>query len=108
MLPYGGGAAAVTGATLLLPTSVWGTNYLAVNAYGAGGLVGNRTTSMNVVAKEDDTKITILPKVDIGPGPDIAPAKANEPTTYVLSAGEHLQITQPEELTGAVGQQTRT
>ena len=32
MLPYGGGAAAATGASLLLPTSAWGTNYIAVSA----------------------------------------------------------------------------
>src|SRR5262249_6020532 len=31
--PYGGGAAALTSATLLLPTSVWDVNYVAVNAY---------------------------------------------------------------------------
>ena len=29
MLPYGGGKAAATGASLLLPTSAWGTNYVA-------------------------------------------------------------------------------
>ena len=33
MLPYGGGSARVTGATLLLPTNVWDTNYVAANAY---------------------------------------------------------------------------
>jgi hypothetical protein len=107
MLPYGGGAAAVTGATLLLPTSVWGTNYLAVNAYGSGTLVGNRATSMNIVAKEDDTQVTILPVADIAPGPDISPAKANEPMTYTLAAGEHLQLTQPDELTGSPIESTK-
>ena len=33
MLPYGGGAAAATGASLLIPTSAWQTNYVAVSAY---------------------------------------------------------------------------
>ncbi len=37
MLPYGGGAAAATGASLLLPTSAWGDNYVAVSAYDAEG-----------------------------------------------------------------------
>ena len=32
MLPYGGGSARVTAATLLLPTNAWDTNYLAANA----------------------------------------------------------------------------
>ena len=33
MLPYGGGAAAATGASLLIPTSAWRTNYIAVSAW---------------------------------------------------------------------------
>ncbi|MCY1004945.1 hypothetical protein OV079_05040 [Nannocystis pusilla] len=33
MLPYGGGSVAITSATLMLPTSVWDTNYVVVNAY---------------------------------------------------------------------------
>ena len=37
MLPYGSGQAAATSATLLLPTSAWGDNYIAVNAYAKSG-----------------------------------------------------------------------
>ena len=40
MLPYGGGDAAVTGATLLIPTSAYGTNYIALDAYGASETSG--------------------------------------------------------------------
>lgn len=47
MLPYGGGSAAVTGATLLLPTSVYGTNYIAVDAYGASATSGAAASSMD-------------------------------------------------------------
>jgi hypothetical protein len=101
MLPYGGGSAAVTGATLLLPTSVWGTNYLAVNAYQSGSLGGNGASSMNIVATEDDTKVTILPRVAISPGPEIDGAAAGEAVTYTLGANEHIQLTQPAELTGS-------
>jgi hypothetical protein len=32
--PYGGGESKITGATLLLPTSVWDTNYIGVDGYG--------------------------------------------------------------------------
>src|SRR5262249_42709733 len=38
MLPYGGGAAAVTGASLLIPVTAWNKTYIAVDAYG--GTVG--------------------------------------------------------------------
>jgi hypothetical protein len=101
MLPYGGGTAAVTGATLLIPTSAFDTNYLAVNAYEAGSESGMQETSMNVVAAENDTHVTILPKVPILPAAGVEGAKANEPVTYTLQQGQHLQITQPEELTGS-------
>ena len=34
--PYGGGQSALTSATLLLPSTSWDTNYIAVDAYGTG------------------------------------------------------------------------
>jgi hypothetical protein len=101
MLPYGGGYAAVTGATLLIPMSAWGTNYVAMNAYSAGELSGNARTSMDIVAKEDGTDVTLLPKVDVLKAPGVDGAKANQPKTYRLDAGQTLQITQVEELTGS-------
>ena len=60
--PYGGGSAAVTGASLLLPTSVWDTNYVAVTVtpYDIYG------PSMNIIAAEDNTTVTMLPKVAVG------------------------------------------
>ena len=61
MLPYGGGSAAVTGAMLLIPTSAWGTNLVAVAAYTAGDLGGNGNTSLDIVAQDDGTTVTILP-----------------------------------------------
>jgi len=108
IVPYGGGTAAVTSATLLLPTSAWDTNYLAVNAYQAvpdppppanpyGGY-----PALEVVAREDATKVTILPKVPILGGAGVSAAEANKPVTYELNAGEFLQITQPNELTGSI------
>ena len=101
MLPYGGGHAAVTGATLLLPTSVYGTNYIATDAYGASTTSGAAATSMDLVASQDGTNVTILPNHDILAGGGVPAAKANVPTTYVLDAGETLQFTQNAELTGS-------
>jgi len=48
--PYGGGSAAVTAGSLLLPTSVWDTDYVAVNVT-ASGIAG--APSMNIVAREE-------------------------------------------------------
>ena len=75
MLPYGGGSAAVTGATLLLPTSAWDTNYIAVDAYQPSQAAGT-PPGMALVAAEDATKVTILPKVAIEGGQNVQGAPA--------------------------------
>ena len=101
MLPYGGGNAAVTGATLLLPTSVYGTNYIGADAYAGSSINGSVLTSMNIVAAQDGTSVTILPKADIQAGGGIPAASANVPVTYTLDSGQTLQLTQNVELTGS-------
>jgi hypothetical protein len=102
MLPYGGGAAAVTGATLLLPATAWDVSYVAVNAYGADMTaqfgVG---PSMNIVAAEDDTHVSLVPRVLIGSGPGVTSAPAGGKVEYTLQAGQVLQLTQAQELTGS-------
>lgn len=100
MLPYGGGGAAMTGASLLLPTSAWGSNYVAANAYPALGSGGY--PSLDLVAMDDDTAIQITPRADVIGLEGLFPgAKAGVPTTYTLNKGEVLQLTQQEELTGS-------
>ena len=58
IFPYGGGQSAMTSATLLLPTSAWDTNYVAVTAYGPGPI---DQPFIELVAQEDNTSITINP-----------------------------------------------
>jgi hypothetical protein len=101
MLPYGGGGAAVTGATLLMPTTAYGTNYVATTAYSGGMRQGTDQTSMNVVASQDGTEITIRPKVAILAGSIVPGSPAGQETTFKLDAGQYLQITQTDELTGS-------
>lgn len=107
MVPFNGGTAAVTSATLLLPTSAWGSNYIAINAYKAipdppppANPIGGYP-SLVVVAKENATKVTLLPNVGIVGGPGVPAAMPNTQATYTLDAGQFLQITQPAELTGS-------
>lgn len=96
MLPYGGGSAAVTGATLLLPTSAWGENYVAATAFPFG------RSSMNVVASEDGTVVEMLPRVAVEGREGLVPsAKAGETLKVTLGKGEALQLTQAEDLTGS-------
>jgi hypothetical protein len=102
MLPYGGGSADLTGASLLLPASSWGTNYLAVNPGPQSAAPGiPLSPSLDIVAAEDGTKVTILPKAAIVGGNGVPASAAGTPVSYTLSRGELLQITQPEELTGS-------
>lgn len=108
MVPFNGGTAAVTSATLLLPTSAWGTNYIAVNAYKAipdppppANPIGGYP-SLVVLAKDNMTKVKIAPNANIVGGPMVPAAMAGSVVEYSLNAGQFLQITQPEELTGSV------
>ncbi len=117
MLPYGAGRARITGATLLLPTNVWGTNYLAVNAYekpsaliGDAGPDAEAVTgqdleragpSMVILAGTNDTHVTINPVVDIVAGPGVPPSPAGQPITYTLDQGQYIQFTQQAELSGS-------
>jgi hypothetical protein len=104
MLPYGGGQAAVTGASLLLPTAVYGTNYVAVNAFAYDTALPSEQitgTSMDIVASVDGTQVTINPNTAIVAAGGIQGGPAGTPITYDLNAGEVLQITQDDELTGS-------
>lgn len=99
ILPYGGGNAAVTGASLLLPTGVWDTNYVAANAFRQATM--GTEPSLNIVAMKDGTEVRILPNVDVQGGGGVASTKANEVLTIQLSRGQQVQITQEKELTGS-------
>ena len=96
--PYGGGSVAVTGASLLLPTSVWDTSYISVNAYrdDIGG------PSMDFIAMEDNTTVTMTPVAAVAGGGGIPASGANQPFQFTLNKGDYAQITQTAELTGSV------
>ncbi len=99
--PYGGGASAATSATLLLPTSAWGVNYVGVNAYRKSTAVTDADPFLSVVAAEDGTNVTLNPKAAIVGGAGVAGGAKGVPTTYSLRRGQVIQFTQPTELTGS-------
>jgi hypothetical protein len=102
MLPYGAGSAGVAGASLLLPTSVWDTNYVAVDAYKRSeGSTSAASPSLNLVAMQDGTEITMLPGVNVVGGGKIPAATAGQSFKITLNRGQFAQITQPDELTGS-------
>ena len=105
MLPYGGGKAAATGASLLLPTSAWSTNYVAVTAYDTDGpappISVAQGPSMNIVAMEDDTMVQMRPQSAISGGNGIPTAAQGGAWTVMLNKGQHAQITQFARLSGS-------
>jgi hypothetical protein len=103
MLPYGGGSAAATGASLLLPTTAWDTSYIAASAYdtAAPPIPVAQGPSHDVVAMEDNTTVTMYPKGNIDGGGGLGTGPANQPYKVVLKAGEYFQITQGTPLSGS-------
>lgn len=98
--PYGGGSAAVTAGSLLLPTSAWDTDYVAVNVSGVG--VANGSPSLNIVAKEANTLVTIMPNAAVTGGNGIPSGNPGQAVNITLQKGQHAQISQPAELTGSI------
>ena len=101
ILPFGGGSSAATSASLLLPTSAWDLNYVAVNAFEKSITVPQAQPSMTLVAQADGTEISLLPKVPVIGGNGVAGGPANQPIVYQLDRGETVQISQDLELTGS-------
>ena len=103
MLPYGGGTAAATGASLLLPTSAWSDNYVAVTAYDteAPPIPIAQGPSLNIVAMEDGTTVTMRPKSDVIGGGGLPAGTANQPWQITLNKGEYAQVTQAAPLSGS-------
>ncbi|MBM4374748.1 MAG: IgGFc-binding protein [Deltaproteobacteria bacterium] len=102
--PYGGGQSAMTSATLLLPTTAWGDNYVAVSPNGNGvgfGAFGSLPV-LDIVASQDGTVVDIAPKVAILAGADGVQATAKDAVgTYTLNRGQVLQLAQVEALDGS-------
>ncbi len=106
MLPFGGGRAAATGASLLLPTSAWGTNYIAVSAYdpppgSQPPIQVAQGPSYNIVAMEDATHITIKPNQAILGGGGLPAGAQGQPYAITLAKGQYAQITQLSGFSGS-------
>ena len=86
IFPYGGGSAAATSATLLLPTSVWDLNYVGVDAYRMSRVATGAQPTMALVGAEDNTTVMIRPTAAITAGSGVAPAAAGVVTSYPLSS----------------------
>jgi hypothetical protein len=108
IFPYGAADSAITAATLLIPTSAWGTNYVAVDAYSG---LSNPNPPPNVpfvpwiaiVAQVDGTNVTLSPTAAIAGGTGVPGTGRGVPWSYALNKGQVLQIEQADgsELNGS-------
>jgi len=101
IFPYGGGPSAATSATLLLPTSAWDDNYVAVDAFRKSTAVPEAQPWIALVGQEDNTTVTINPSAAIVGGGGVAAGAQGTPSTYTLARGQILQFTQVAELGGS-------
>ncbi len=99
--PYGGSFSYAASATLLIPSTAWGTNYVATAPYEKDQAVPNAQPSLEIVAQQNGTQVTISPTKAIVGGTGVAGTAANTPHTYNLNQGDVLQFTQDTELTGS-------
>lgn len=103
IFPYGGADSWYPTATLLLPVSSWDQHYIAVSTAKMGQVdmssLDRRT--LQIVASEDDTLVSMRPVTDIGAGRDVDPAITGEVVTWSLARGQVLQITQNSSTTGS-------
>jgi hypothetical protein len=99
IFPYGGALSYVTSSSLLLPTSAWGNEYIAVDGYPAQNEV--LTPYLQIGAQEDGTNVTIIPTADIAPFNGVGGADAGTPHGYALNKGQYLQFVEEAELAGS-------
>jgi len=101
--PYGGAQSYYPAGTLLLPVSAWSTNYIAIDPelergsrlfeeLGALNLESLRT--LQVVASEDDTQVSIKPTVELYRRNGVEGTPAGTTGTWTLSKGQVLQFVQ--------------
>ncbi|MBX3199523.1 MAG: IgGFc-binding protein [Labilithrix sp.] len=96
--PFGGADSYLPSATLIHPVVSWSKENVLINGWE---VVLSGDPLAQIVAAEDDTKVTIHPRKDLVGTPLIPGSPAGVPVTYTLHRGEFLQITQKDELTGS-------
>jgi len=103
MYPYGGAASYMPAASLLLPTSAWGTENIALDGYAATN--ENHITQgyypyFQILARHDDTHVKIKPTATLSSAGGRPPVNAGETAEIVLQRGEFVQYTQLHEING--------
>ncbi len=94
--PYGGALSYTPSATLLIPTTAWSTNYVAVTMSESTPFY----PGIDLVAQQDGTQITMLPSTNITASMGVPAATKNVTTTYTIDKGQSVHIMQPVDGSG--------
>lgn len=94
--PYGGASSHTPTATVLLPTSAWDTNYIAVSAWASTG-----APTVQIIGGSDGTNVRMRPNVDLLGGGGITGIGEGQTQTWTINKGEVLQITQKGDTSGS-------
>jgi len=103
IFPYGGADSFFPTATLLLPVSSWDVGYIAVSTgtFGSPEPASQLRRTVQIVASDDDTRVSIRGASAISAGKDVVASGAGEVQSWTLSRGQVLQITQRGAMTGS-------
>jgi hypothetical protein len=86
ILPYGGASSYLPSAELVIPTTAWGTNYIAVLPRPTSGPPWGQ-----IVAAQDGTTVKIVPTAALPAGMGVTGGAQNVVTSLTLNAGEFVQ-----------------
>lgn len=103
IFPYGGASSQYPTATLLLPVSSWDKSYIAVSTgkFGDSNSASLDRRTLQIIANDDDTKVSMSPTNDIAEGEGVSAGVTGETVTWSLARGQVLQITQRSTTTGS-------
>lgn len=87
IMPYGGAQSYLPSASLLYPSTAWGTNYYVVAPHPDG----NGRLWALLVGSVDGTKVTVAPTQTLPGGGALASAPVGQTTDFTINAGETLQ-----------------
>jgi hypothetical protein len=97
ILPYGGAMSFLPSAELLLPTTAWGTNYVAAAPTPSSGPGWGQ-----LIAAENDTTIMVSPTSNLPGGTGVKSAPPNQVSTFHLDAGQYIQWLDSGDMSGSI------
>ncbi len=99
IIPYGGAKSYLPSATMVMPTTAWGTNYIAVLPKPSQGPPWGQ-----IAAVEDGTNVQILPTVPLPAAGAVPPGQPNVTLSFGLKGGEFVQwqLQNPNDMTGSI------